>query len=129
MNTQYFFSKTVAVPTSMLVLSLVAFGCASTPPPNEKLAVAEATVQQANTATTSESAPGELQIANAKLASARQAEANKDYPRASQLAEQADLDAQVAMLHAQSVRSAKAAQESQVAALVLREELNRKATH
>lgn len=106
-------------------LTMIA-GCASTPIPSEQLAVAEAAVQRANTSSTSLNAAGELQIATAKLASARQAAADKNYDRARQLAEQAELDAQVAELHAQSERSRKAAAESQDAARALREELNRK---
>lgn len=102
-------------------------GCASAPMPNDLLAVAEASVQRANTASTAENAGAELQIATAKLASARRAVADKDPERARRLAEQADLDAQVAEMHAQAARSRKAAQESQDAARVLREEINRKA--
>lgn len=101
-------------------------GCASTPPiPNERLAVAEAAVQRANSDSTSENAAGELQIAIAKLASARQAVASKDYELADRLAEQAVIDAQVAELRAQSARTQKSAQESQEAARVLREEIDR----
>lgn len=107
-------------------LLVVLGACASTPVPNEQLALAEAAVQRASSTSTSESAPGELQIAIAKLAAARQAVVSKDHERAQRLAEQAQLDAQVAELHAQSVRSARAAQETQDAARVLREELNRK---
>ena len=92
------------------------------------MAVAEAAIQRASTSSTSENAAVELQIATAKLASARQAVISKDYDRAKQLAEQAEVDAQVAELHAQSVRARKAAQESQDAARVLREEIDRKIT-
>ena len=119
--------------TASLIIPVIVFiaglgGCASTPVSVEKMAVAESAVQRANTSSTSENAATELQIAVAKLASARQAVNNKDYDRARQLAEQAEVDAQVAELHAQSTRSRKAAQESQDAARVLREEINRKTT-
>lgn len=107
-------------------LALALGGCASTPAPNEQMAVAEATVRHANTSSTSENATAELQIAIAKLTAARQAMTDKDYERARQLAEEAEVDAQVAELHAQSMSSRKAAQESQDAARVLREEINRK---
>ena len=101
-------------------------GCAATPPiPNERLAVAEAAVQRANTDSTSKNAAGELQIAIAKLASAKQAVASKDYELADRLAEQAVIDAQVAEIRAQSARTQKSAQESQEAARVLREEIDR----
>lgn len=102
-------------------------GCASNAPmPTAQMAVAEAAVQQANSSSTAAGAPGELQVAIAKLASAREAVAAKDYDRATRLAEQAQVDAQVAELHAQATRSRKAAQESQDAARVLREEISRK---
>lgn len=106
-------------------LLLVLGGCASTPVPTSQMAVAEASVQNANSSNTSEHAPGELQIAIAKLASARDAMSRKDYVEARRLAEQAELDARVAQVRAQSVSARKAAQESQEAARVLREELNR----
>jgi len=113
--------------TLVLAAALVAAsGCASTPKPTEKMAVAEASVQRANTGTTSENAGRELQIAIAKLESAKQAIAREDYIEAARYAEQAEIDAQVAELHAQSTQSRKAAQESQGAARALHEEINRK---
>ena len=111
---------------SAAALALTLGGCASTPAPSEQMAVAEAAVQRASTSSTSETAASELKIATDKLAGARQAVINKDYDGARQLAEQAEVDAQVAELHAQSERSRKAAQESQDAARALREEINRK---
>jgi hypothetical protein len=102
-------------------------GCASAPPPpTAQMAVAEASVQRASNASTAEGAAASLQIAVGKLASARTAMNNKDYELAKQLAEEADVDSQVAELRAQSARSSKAAQESKAAARALREELDRK---
>ncbi len=115
------------VPTSVaLVLSLALLGgCVSTPAPSEQMVVAETAVQHANTSSTSENAAPELQIAMAKLASAKLAEEKKAYLLANQLADEAVVDAQVAELHAQSERSRKAAEESQDAALALSKEMNR----
>ena len=96
------------------------------PPPTEQMAVAEAAVQRANTRATTEFAASELQVAINKLTTARKAMVNKDYDRARQLAEQVDVDAQVAELHAQSTISRRAAQTSRDAARVLLEEINRK---
>jgi len=111
---------------SILALSaLVMVSCASAPIPIEKLAVAAAAVERANTASTRESAPAELQTAIGKLASAREAVDRRDYERAEQLAEQTILDAQLAELHAQAVRAGVAARETQEAARILRNELNR----
>lgn len=117
----------VAPLAMTLAVALVALaGCASTPPPTEKLAVAEAAVQRANTTSTSESSAVELKVATNKLASARQAMASKDYELAGRLAEEAAVDAQVAELRSQSARSRQAAQESRDASRVLSEEINRK---
>lgn len=122
--------RTPATTVALAVVSslvIVLGGCASAPVPVEQMAVAQASVQHATTTSTSENAAGELQLATSKLASARQAFANKDYARAKQLAEQVEVDAQVAELRAEAARSDKAAKESLDAARVLREEIARKA--
>ena len=123
MNTPRFIHTSSALAASLLI-TVSSF--AGTPVSVEQMAVAEAAIQHANTSSTSENAPAELQIAIAKLASARQAVNSRDYDRAKQLAAEVEVDAQVAELRAQAARSRKAAQESQDAARVLREEINRK---
>ncbi len=118
--------RAAAAALSAMAFALTALGgCASTPAPTAQMAVAEAAVQRANNGGTSDNAPAELQIAVSKLASARQAMSVKDYDRARQLAEQVTVDAQAAELHAQAARSTKAANETQDAARVLQEEINR----
>jgi hypothetical protein len=112
----------LALATSLAVVA----GCASVPAPTGKMAVAEAAILHASTSGTSADAARELQLATDKLTAARQAMSGKEYERAGQLAEQAAVDAQAAEIHAQSVRSRKAAQETQDAARVLAEEMNRK---
>lgn len=116
----------VALPAIALAGLVALGGCASTPAPNEQLAVAEAAVQRANTTSTSESSAVELKVATNKLASAREAMAAKDYELATRLAEQAEVDAQVAEMRAQAARSRQAAQQAMDASRVLREEINRK---
>ncbi len=101
--------------------------CAGTPIPKEQMAVAEAAVLKASTVNTSQDAPGQLQLAVGKLEAARAALQVKDNDKARRLAEQAELDAQVAELHAQAMRAARAAKESQSAERALREEIGRKA--
>lgn len=112
----------LALATTLAVVA----GCASVPEPTDKMAVAEAAILRASTSGTSVDAARELQLATDKLTAARQAMSSKEYERAGQLAEQATVDAQAAEIHAQSARSRKAAQETQDAARVLREEMNRK---
>ena len=111
---------------ALMATLLVAAGCATIPPPNEQMAVAQAAVQRASTAMTSEVAPAELGIAVAKLASAKSALAAGDTVRARRLADEATEDAQVAELSGQSARAQKAARDSADAARVLSEEVNRK---
>ena len=108
-------------------LGLLLTACASTPPPmaNEQIAAAQAAVQRANTTDTIQNAPQELQVATAKLLSAREALASGNTLRASQLAEQAQVDARRAEVHAQSEAARKGAKESQDAAQALRDEINR----
>jgi hypothetical protein len=108
-----------------LALALALSGCTSQPVSNEPMALARASVQRADTSNTRVAAPAQLQTAVAKLASAEQAAAREDYELSAQLAEQADLDAQVATLHAQRVRSERSAQESLDAAAALRDESRR----
>ena len=115
------------MPLAAFAALLALGGCASTPPPVEQMAVADAAVQRASTVSTSENAPAELAVAVAKLAKARSALAAGDSVQARRWADQAALDAQVAELHAQAVVSAKAARDSEDAARVLREEISRKA--
>lgn len=109
------------VPLCVLLLS----GCGSTPEIPPQLAVAENAVQRASSPATMADAPAELRVATSKLAAARAAMAAGDTARARMLSEQAEIDARVAELHADGVRSGKAAKESQDAARALAEEIQR----
>jgi hypothetical protein len=126
MNTSPSIRLRVAPAATAVALLLLVAGCASAPVSVEQMAVAEASVKRASNANTSADAPRELQVATSKLAAAREAVQRKDYERGRQLAEQAELDAQVAELHAQTVRSERAATETQDASRVLAEEVTRK---
>jgi hypothetical protein len=110
--------------TAALLLALG--GCATAPMPTEQLAVAEAAVQRANTSSTQEAAPGELATAVGKLARARSAVAAGDAVLARRMADEATVDAQLADQHAAAARAGLAARESENAARVLREEIDRK---
>lgn len=108
-----------------LGVSLWAVGCASTPAYELQLAAADSAVSNANTTSTQRDAGAELRVATEKLASAHQAARNKQAERALQLAQQAEVDAQLAVLTARSARSLRAAEESRDAARALREEIER----
>lgn len=100
-------------------------GCASTPPPNEQLAVSKAAVENAGGADTLEFAPVELKSARDKLAEAERAMRNKDYPRARRLAAEAEVDARLAQSKANAAKADRAVAEAQESIRVLREELQR----
>ena len=75
---------------------LTAAGCASTPIPNEKIAVAKASVQRAEQSGAPEFAPVELAAARDKLSRAEKSAAAREAQPATMLAEQADADARLA---------------------------------
>jgi hypothetical protein len=114
-------TKTIGAAAAA-TLALGAAGCASTPIPNEKVAVAQASVQRAEQAGAVEYAPVEMQAARDKLARAQKAIADHDAQPATQLAEQANVDAQLAEATAQQHRSHKAAQELDASLQTLRQE-------
>jgi hypothetical protein len=98
--------------------------CASTPPPAEELAVGRAAVERAGSSTGAD-APVPLARSREKLAQANTAYAQKDYPLARRLAEQAEADAVLAEAQARSVRSSKALSEVREGIRQLREEMAR----
>jgi len=104
----------------------VAAGCASVAPPTEQLAVSKAAVANAVDAGGPEFAPAEMRTAREKLDRANQAMTAKDYEGARSLAEQAQVDAQLAATKARSAKAQKAALAVQEDSRVLREELDRK---
>jgi hypothetical protein len=109
-----------ALAAAALTMGLAA--CASTPAPNEKLAVAKAEVQRAEQSGAPELAPVEMATAREKLARAEKAAADRKDGPATQLAEQANVDAQLAEATAQQQRSHKAATEFDVSMQALRGE-------
>ena len=96
--------------------------CASTPIPNEKIAVAKSSVQRAEQSGAPELAPVEMAAARDKLVRAEKAAADREAQPANQLAEQADIDARLAEATAQQQRSRKAAMESDANMQALRNE-------
>jgi len=99
--------------------------CASTPIPNEKIAVARESVQRAERAGAPELAPVEMATARDKLARAEKAAVNREGYPATQLAEQAIVDADLAEATARQQRSHKAAMEFDANMRALSSESNR----
>ena len=112
---------------SVLIASGVLIsGCASTPPPVELVAVSKAAVGAANTAGANELAPVQYKSAVEKMDGAEVAMAHKDYVLAQQLAEQAQVDAQLATAIARAAKAKKAADALQEDSRVLSSEIGRK---
>ena len=99
--------------------------CASTPIPSEKIAVAKASLQRAEQSGAPELAPVELATARDKLARAEKAVADKDAQPATLLAEQANVDAQLAEATAMQQKSHKMATEFDASMQALRQEAMR----
>ena len=105
---------------------LVTAGCNSLKTPaTADVAVSKAAVENAAGAGGAQYAPVEMNAAREKLALANQAMRDKDYKRATELANQAQADAKLAQNKASSVKAQAAADVLQEDIRVLREELNR----
>jgi hypothetical protein len=109
-----------AIACAAMTFGLAA--CASTPIPNEKIAVAKASVQRAEQSGAPELAPVEMAAARDKLARAEKAAADRNAEPATELAEQANVDAELAEATARQQRSHKAAVEFDTSMQALRSE-------
>ncbi len=96
--------------------------CASSPAADEKIAVAKASLQRAETSGAPELAPVEIAVARDKLTLAEQANTAQHFVPATQLAEEANVDAQLAEATAQQQRARKAATEFDASMSALRQE-------
>jgi len=102
----------LSISAAGIAATLVVLGaCASNPIADEKIAVAKASVQRAEGSGAPEYAPVELATARDKLARAEKANADHDLQPATNFAEQANVDAQLAEASAQEHRAHKAAME------------------
>lgn len=108
-----------------LVAAILMAGCASTPAPVEQMAISRAAVSNANNTENNELAPLQLKSAKEKMEAAERAMVAKDYVHARQLAEEAQVDAQLAAAMARSAKAKKAADALQEDSSVLRQEIDR----
>ena len=108
-----------------LAAAIFMAGCASIPAPTEQMAISRTAINNASSAGANELAPQQLKSAMEKMGAAEQAMREKDYVRARQLAEQAQVDAQLAEATARSAKEQKAADALQESNRVLREEIER----
>jgi len=119
-------TKKEAVNTAAIAALFALAGCASTPAPTEQMAVSKAAVSNASSAGGNEFAPLQFKAALDKMDDAERAMIKKDYVLARKLAEQAEVDAQLAGAMARSAKSKKAADTLQEDSRVLRQEIDRK---
>jgi hypothetical protein len=124
MHTRYLKLTGAAIALSVIVTAAYA----SNPVPDETIAVAKAAVQRAEQSGAPQAAPVELASARDKLARAEKANADHRAKPAIALANQANIDAQVAEATAQKERAAKAAAEFDASMATLRRESNRNST-
>jgi Domain of unknown function (DUF4398) len=96
--------------------------CVSGPVPLEQLAVAKESVQRAEQAGATELAPVEMSTARDKLQRAEQAAQNHQGQVATRLADQANVDAQLAEATAREHKSQQAEMELQASLQALRQE-------
>jgi glutathione synthase/RimK-type ligase-like ATP-grasp enzyme len=113
----------LAAGTAGVTAALVGLtACATSPVPNERIAVAQVSVQRAEQSGAQELAPVELSTARDKLQNAERAAANHAPGPATMLAEQANVDAQLAEATAQEHRSHEAAMQLDASLQALRQE-------
>jgi hypothetical protein len=105
------------------IAAAVASGCASVPPPKAELAVSEAAVAKAQEARAYEFAPLQFNAAQEKLMNAKLAMEREEYETARQLAEQAEVDANLAYYSARNALAQRSAAELQQSIETLRKEL------
>jgi hypothetical protein len=118
--------QAIKIVVAAVAVILIA-GCASTPAPNEQMAVSRAAISDASSAGANEFAPLEFKSAVDKMDAAERAMAKKDYELAGKLAEQAQADAQLAVAVTRTAKANKAANTVQESNRVLRDEIERKA--
>lgn len=102
-------------------------GCASPPVPREQLAVGQASIEAAQSAGAAEFAPVELNRARDKFTQAQLAVKEDRLVSARRLAEEADVDAQVARSKANAERAERAAREVNKGISTLRQQLDQSA--
>jgi hypothetical protein len=86
-------------------VAALAAGCAIHPPPHAQLAASARTIDLAIAAEAAERAPKELEAAQEKLGLAGRWVAARDYQPARWLAEQAEVDAELARMKAASLKA------------------------
>jgi uncharacterized lipoprotein YmbA len=116
----------LAAKAALCGAALTLVACASTPPPTSQMAVSNAAIAHAAAAGAPELAPAEMALARDKMARANLAIAAKDHDTALALAQQAQVDAQLAEAKTEALKARKASEAMDEANRALREEMARK---
>lgn len=110
---------------SLVACSLLFMSCASTKPPTQKIAQTEAAIKQAEQVGAQDYAPLEIREARKKLERARKLVGEEEYEKASLLADEATVDAELAEIKSLSGKAQKAVNELRKSIKILKEEINR----
>jgi hypothetical protein len=110
----------------IMLVAMFMGGCAGTPP-TEQMAIAKDAVNTAVSVGGNEFAPVQLRSAMDKMDAAEKAMAEEEYEQARQLAEQAQVDAQLAATAARAAKAQKAAHELEESNRTLQQEVERQA--
>lgn len=92
--------RRIRTATAILALALALAGCASVPPPNDSMNLAQAQLQTARDAGAADYAPVDLGFAQDKFQQAQAAMAERKYADAANLAEESRADAELAQAKA-----------------------------
>lgn len=109
--------------SSLVITVCLLTACASTPPPTDTITRAKVSLDEAEEAGSRDHAPLELRNARKKLQEAQAAFGQEEYKRAKRLAEQAQVDAQLAEQKALSAKAQDSVEEIQDHMRLLRKEL------
>jgi flagellar motor protein MotB len=118
------YRRLIGPGASALAIALMS-ACATVPPPTRELAAAHAAIDSANVAGAASASSLELNQAREKLSAAELAARDGDAVRARHLAQEAQVDAQVAQAKTSSARSREGLAQAQAALQALREEAAR----
>ena len=126
MNTERFSSRLLPIGL-LLSLAFLVSACASKGiAPTSQLAAARASIAQAESAGARDAAPLDLQSAQDKLRKAEAASRNEQFTQATRLAEEAEVDAELAERKARQAKAQAAATELGRGNEMLRNEADRK---
>ena len=123
-TTKVNYGKSLKVILGSLVL-IIATSCATTKPPTDELARTQAAINQAEQVGARDYAPLEIREAKKKLEQARELMDRKEFERAARLADQAEVDAELAEVKTLSGKAQKAVNELRESIKALKQEILR----